>query len=564
MSNLASFSLINEKVQKIWNDENPDKLGTAFMMFFLRSIFRLTDEEMYEAITDGGMDGEVDSIYIDKRTINILTFKYSDNFDNTKKNYPATELDQFTLTVDSIINGTLLEETINDAVWEKYQEIRSLATTGKIEFRLYVVSNKLHPVEHAKTKLNSVIEKYKIVEKPIYFNQEELVTKLLDNNKEKVDGEIRFIEKRHFEKSDGNIKTVIGVVPANDIIQLIQDKDNPLDINEDVFNENVRVYKPKHRVNKAIVDSAKSESNYQFFYLNNGITILCEEIDYSPFTSSPVVPLKNLQIINGGQTSHSLFKVHLSEPEKINNIEVLVRVCETKKNDPITEKISETSNNQIPIGNRDLHSNDNIQKKLQNQFDTLGYYYERKPNQYDDKPKAKVLNNEILGQLFMAYHLEMPSEAKNSKTKVFGELYDDIFNEDIIEAGELLRLFKLYKPLLEIKKEIQKKKRRKENIDEKSSFKSRAIFHIIYGTKILFDKEVNDILNGQGNAKEKRQKLDSLYEEKSELYVQKSIDIIYELVKSEMKMRGDLYTHDKFFKEIPTNVMVRNEIKKNQ
>lgn len=564
MSNLASFSVINQKVQKIWNEENPSNLGTAFMIFCLRSIFKLTDEEVEEAITDGSMDGEIDAIYIQNRTINLLTFKYTDSFDNTKKNYPEGELDQYILTVDSIINGSIQEETINDAVWEKYLEIRNLATTGKIEFRLYVISNKLHPVDHAKAKLANVIEKYTIVEKPIYFNQEQIVSTLLENKKENVDGKIRFIEKRHFEKSDGNIRTVIGVVSATEIIELIKHPTIANEINENVFNENVRVYKPKHRVNKAIIESAKNERNFEFFYLNNGITILCEEIDYSPFTSSPVVPIKNFQIINGGQTSHSIFKVFQSDPEKLNTIELLVRVCETKKDDPVTEKISETSNNQIPIGNRDLHSNDNIQRKLQTQFETLGYYYERKPNQFDTEQKSKVLNNEILGQLFMSYHLEMPSEAKNSKTKVFGELYDDIFNEDIIEAEKLLRLYKIYKPLLDVKKKIQQKKRKKEKIDEKQAFKSRAIFHIIFGTKFLFEDELNSINNENGSQVVKTKKIKELYDTKTTEYVQKSIDLIYEVVQEQMKLRGDLYTHDKFFKEIPTNNLLKDHIIKNK
>ncbi len=93
-----------------------------------------------------------------------------------------------------------------------------------------------------------------------------------------------------------------------DLINLIKDKEND-SINEDIFNENIRVYKEGHQVNQAIIDSANEITNYQFFYLNNGITFLCEEEDYVPHTKSPTVNLKDIQIINGGQTSHSLFHV---------------------------------------------------------------------------------------------------------------------------------------------------------------------------------------------------------------------------------------------------------------
>ncbi len=97
-----------------------------------------------------------------------------------------------------------------------------------------------------------------------------------------------------------------------------------------------------------------------------------------------------------------------------------------------------------------------------------------------------VLSNELLGQLFMAYHLDMPSEAKNNKVKVFGELDHFIFDENIISAAELLRLYKLYLPLLNQKEEIQNKKRSKKPVAEKDAFISRATFHILNGIKSSF------------------------------------------------------------------------------
>jgi hypothetical protein len=278
MSNLASFSVINQKVEKIFLEEDVENKGMAFTVLCLRTLFKLTDEELEETLTDGPMDGEVDAIHIEDRIIHLLTFKYTDRFELSQKNYPETELDQFISTIDLIISGNLDRKTINDAIWDKYQEIRNLASTGKIEFKIYVISNKLHPVDHAKLKLQNAIDKYRIVDEPIYLDQESLVTKILENKSTRLDGKIRFIDKQHFEKSDGNVKTIIGSVAAKDLIELIKFTDE--EINETAFNENIRVYKPKHRVNKAIIESASSDNNFQFFYLNNGITILCESVDY--------------------------------------------------------------------------------------------------------------------------------------------------------------------------------------------------------------------------------------------------------------------------------------------
>lgn len=560
MSNLASFSVINQKIEKIFREEEGISKGVAFSILSLQTLFKLTEDEIEESITDGPMDGEVDAIYINDRVINIMTFKYTDNFKLSQKNYPESELDQFILTVDLIISGNLDKKSINNAVWEKYEEIRNLASSGKIEFKIYVVSNKMPPVDHAKEKLKKCIDKYKIVDSPIYLDQESIVSKILEGKSTKYNGQVKFIDRQHFEKSDGNIKTVIGSIAATDLVELIKKSDD--EINEAVFNENVRVYKPRHRVNKAIIETANSSDNFQFFYLNNGVTILCEGVDYAPNTRSPLATMENFQIINGGQTSHSLFEVFKENPEKLETIELLVRICEAKKDNPLSEKISETSNNQIPVGNRDLHANDLIQKKLEEDFKTQGLYYERKPGQFSEQPRDKVFNNEVLGQLFMSYHLEMPSEAKNSKRKVFSDLYDQIFDDMIINADELIRLHKLYKPLLNHKKEIQRKKRRKEEISEKDAFISRAIFHIVCGTRYFFEQAISEINQKDITEKEKKSEISKIYTNLGEKYTNEVIEIIYQVVENEMELRGDLYTHDKFFKETPTNSIIKTNILK--
>lgn len=239
---------------------------------------------------------------------------------------------------------------------------------------------------------------------------EDIVTYFIDNQTEKIDGTLHFIDDQHFEKSHGPIRSIIGAVSVEDIIGLITDKNDPTKINANVFNQNVRTYRKNHRINKAIKESALSNDNYEFFYLNNGITIICESCDYTPHRKSPTVNITNFQIINGGQTSNTIYRAFKEKSEIVRNLEILLRVCIINPDNPIAERISETTNTQIPVGTRDLHANDNIQKVIEAEFISLGYFYERKPGQFYNKPKAKVLNNELLAQIYMAYNLDMPSD----------------------------------------------------------------------------------------------------------------------------------------------------------
>jgi len=562
MTNLASFSALNEKVKRIQEDEKLESPGHAFMRLGLQTILKINDDEIEDSTTNGSMDGEIDAIYIENSTINIFTFKYTDNFEHTKKNYPESELDQFILTTDRIISGSLDKKTINPAVWEKYKEILDLSTGGRIDFKLFVVSNKLKPVKQAKLKLENTLDKFRILQKPYYYDQEDLVSLIIENRVRKINGSLSFVDTQHFEKSNGDIKTVIGVISGSDLVKLIQSENDPNEVDEDAFNENVRVYKPNHRVNKAIIESGKSDDNYQFFYLNNGITLLCEECNYKPFTKSPYVELKNFQIINGGQTSHSIFEINKTNPDKIRTLELLIRICMAKKGNPISELISETSNSQIPVGSRDLHSNDIVQKKLEAEFESIGYFYERKPNQYFDKPKDQRLNNELLAQLYLAYHFDMPSEAKNTKSLVFGNMYDQIFDEDRINAKELLKIYKIYLPILEMKKIIQRKKRKKEPINELESFISRATFHIMNTIKFIIEDREKSINESDLEQDDKNKQIEKIYEKNVHSIIKKAIGYINNIVKNEIKIRGDIYTHDKFFKEIPTNQIIKTFVLK--
>ncbi len=126
---------------------------------------------------------------------------------------------------------------------------------------------------------------------------------------------------------------------------------------------------------------------------------------------------------------------------------------------------------------------------------------------------------------------------------ISNEYYESIFN-DHISAEYLLELYNAYYPLLEMKKKIQNKKRNREPIEEKDAYVSRAIFHILYGIKIILDNEKKD-LEDKSAVEEARRK---------------SIAYVGEIVDLEIHKRGDLYTHDKFFKEVSTNEIIKNYI----
>lgn len=544
MSNLVTFSTINEKAKKYLEDYSLDEISTAFEWLSLETILSLNEDEIEDAITDGAMDGGIDAIHISGREIHVFNFKYATTFENSKANFPETEIDKILVTMAGIYGKTIKNNDVNGILWEKINEIWDLFETGTPAFKYYLCSNKEKPVEHARRKLETGLDKYKYVEY-YYYDQEDIVSRILEKKYRQVNGEIHFVDLQYFDRSDGPLKGIVATVAATELINLIKDPENPTKLIEDAFNENVRVYlKLKNRINQGIFETALSDQNFEFWYLNNGITIVCDECTYAPNTRSPRVKLSNLQIVNGGQTTHALFEAYQKDDKKLNNVLVLVRICETKKDYQISERISETTNSQTPVRTRDLHANDRIQRKLEEQFKSLGLFYERKKNQHQGNQKSVRLDNELLAQLYLAYYLDMPSEAKNQKVIVFSDKYDDIFDESVITASRMLVPYQVFLPLESMKKEIQKKKRKKEAFNEKEAFISRATFHLLNSVKIIAQQE--------GLQLGKPDEINAA--------ITKAISYVSEVVDIESKKRGQLYTHDKFFKEIPTNKIIQDYV----
>lgn len=474
MANLSTFSTIEEKVKKYKDDYSLDKLSDAFEWLALEAILSLNEDEIEDAVTDGSMDGGIDAVHISGRDVYIFNFKYAESFDKSKDNFPGNEIDKILATMTSIYERTIKEKDVNPLLWDKVVEIWDLFKLGPLNFKYYLCSNKEKPIVQAINKFESALKKFLHVEF-YYYDQEDIVQKILEKKYPKISGKVRFVDTQYFDRSDGPLKGIVATIYATDLINLVMDPTNPEKINENAFNENVRVYlKLKNPINQSIYETALAEQNYEFWYLNNGVTIVCEECIYTPHTPTPTVTLNNLQVVNGGQTTHALFEAYQKDKEKIKSILLLVRICETKKDYHISEKISETTNSQTPVRSRDLHANDRIQKKLEEQFKALGYFYERKKNQHQSEAKSKRIDSELLGQIYLAYYLDMPSEAKNQKTIVFGEKYADIFEENEISAAKMLLPYKLYLPLEVMKKEIQKKKRNKEAVNAKKKHLSRV------------------------------------------------------------------------------------------
>lgn len=123
-------------------------------------------------------------------------------------------------------------------------------------------------------------------------------------------------------------------------------------------------------------------------------------------------------------------------------------------------KISEASNSQKPVKQRDLKANAPEQRRLQNESAKNGKYslsIEIKrgvhPANYKKVDKWRKVTNEYLGQLIYACILQHPGPARNSKNAIFSskKLYTQIFmrKHDYNTLYDIVRIAHIYNEFVE-------------------------------------------------------------------------------------------------------------------
>ncbi|MFH1613112.1 MAG: AIPR family protein [bacterium] len=225
---------------------------------------------------------------------------------------------------------------------------------------------------------------------------------------------------------------------------------------DSLFEENIRSYLGvKVRANKRMNETLnKRDDSVYFSFLNNGITLICEElkIPKQPQNDSYVLPVKNPQIVNGLQTSWVLYDNYKKNIDVLKDVFVNIRVYETKDKELI-EKITDATNTQTPINYRDKISTKNFNILTKEVFSNSGICYITKRGEIFSRDKGNYLeevNSETVIKFWYATFHEEPHTAKNSIANVL----QTIFDASTVEQHPLEKLFDgnnnsaIYKQLL--------------------------------------------------------------------------------------------------------------------
>ena len=194
-----------------------------------------------------------------------------------------------------------------------------------------------------------------------------------------------------------------------------------------IFEANVRDYQGDVAVNREIGDTLLNQETEEFWWLNNGITILASNITSSGDVFSITDPL----IVNGLQTSHRIhshFKEHDTKGEMRT---VLVRIIKSTDSGSV-DRIIKATNSQTSIPRVWLHATEDIHRKIETILSSVGLYYDRRKNYYRNQgvPPSKIVTIPYLAQALAAIVLQKPDDARARPTTVAEKHYADMFSDE--------------------------------------------------------------------------------------------------------------------------------------
>jgi hypothetical protein len=392
----------NIKIRQNWIDEESEAVANEYKVkadegFMLLSASLLlncvVDEIEPEDIVDGGQDKQIDFIHIndnqDKGCAEITIAQCKN-----KRSFESNIVIQMRNGLDWIFERPKQEvlELNNEQFKQHIFEIRELRRdygAANLEINVYHITNgdksQLSPEYLSESHI--LKNKYSSLDFASFrFDQlgaNELVELLnySDKSNRKIDIDIPVVYDVNrpslMQFSQGDTKSIVCTVAGEALA--IASSQEPRDA---IFDLNVRpYYGSTGKVNKEIWSTCTDQDSSRFWFLNNGVTMICDSFDFTSDPDMPILKIKNAQIVNGCQTTVTIREAYEKKSLK-SDTRVLLRVYATD-NPTLVEKITLTTNNQNKITDRDLRANDPVQSDIQQLMrDKYGYFYERKNKQF--------------------------------------------------------------------------------------------------------------------------------------------------------------------------------------
>jgi hypothetical protein len=240
----------------------------------------------------------------------------------------------------------------------------------------------------------------------------------------------------HF--NDAGYQAFLAVVPGAQLAAIYDRWGSRL------LEQNVRVFlQARGSVNKGIRNTLDNDPE-MFFAYNNGITATAEGVNTRQYGGVLVVSsLRNLQIVNGGQTTASIHAASRKKEADLSRVFVQMKlsIIEPARALEVVPKISEFANSQNRVNAADFFANHPFHVRMEEfsrriyapspdgSFRESKWYYERARGQYQDARAS------LTGAQRRKFDIEYPKTQLISKTDFAKFLNSWRGQPDVVSKG---------------------------------------------------------------------------------------------------------------------------------
>lgn len=446
--------------------------SAAFLVWFLRNVYRLDETDARDAVCDRKNDKGIDGIYVDHNNeeIHFLQAKIRQKVNGAigdvgLKNLMAS-VQQFDekSKIESILAGNADDE------------LKKLITRTQLAER--VADYRLVGVYVSNEASNDDTRAYNAITPDLrVYDRVEIASRIIDidaqeGRKGSFTFDTSYVEPMSLSTGGADAESMY-VFPAR-ALQLVHMEGIS---DGSLFQNNVRYGLGNTSVNRSIRQSIADKSTHSDFVLfHNGIIILCSSVDSS---GPDEITIEQYSVVNGAQSLTSFYD---NKSKLTDDLRVLVRII-VVKDEALARTITENSNNQNAIKPRDLRSNHSIMVRLQKEMAALpdNYFFEVKRGEKAPNGSTVITNDEI-GRALLSFDIREPWSA-HQIYKVFDEKYSVIFGRPEVTADRIVFVYDLLRVIDEALPDVKNR--------PMASYTLTRYFLLYVLSRILRDNEVS-------------------------------------------------------------------------
>jgi hypothetical protein len=342
--------------------------------FSLMSLASISPEDSAKSVIDGGQNNGIDAIYFD-RAQKILFIVQSKWSHNGTKTIEKGSVNTFIKGIEDLINARFTRFN-SKKIQDKIQDITDAINDAQTKFMLVVAYTGTQGLPNdSERDINDFLDEMNDVSdimKLVVLRQNEIFKSISSGLNSPIDLEIILF---NWAQTKNPYQAFYGQVSAKDISQWWNDHYNRL------FEPNIRSFLGNTDANEGIIETINYEPE-NFWYYNNGITVLCSSIRKKPIGGNmgetAILECKNIAIVNGAQTIGSIARAHQSSSSNLERALVPIRLISLENcPEDFAVQVTKFNNTQNRIDRRDFVALDPEQERIKNELklEGINYFY---------------------------------------------------------------------------------------------------------------------------------------------------------------------------------------------